>query len=156
MNPKMNNIWDEFMDNMSIIASTAYIKAQPSNQPTVQSSEKNSVVNPSETQTSVHVEISDEAKQKELQESNQQALGKLMAKEDIEGADGSDDKPTLDEMIAELQEEIAQLSQEMAQLRVKGDEKSIVDAKSLEIQIASLTAQLMDLLTQKVELDKSQ
>ncbi|MCP4325423.1 MAG: hypothetical protein GY787_26975 [Alteromonadales bacterium] len=144
------------MDNMSISISTAYKKTltvsqppQKEQQPAVQSGELNN--NSKMVNQSVEVELSDEAKEKSLQDSNQKALRKLMGKEDVEGTEGSDDKQTLDEMIAELQEEIAQLSQEMAQLRAKGDEQSESKAKSLEMQIASLTAQLMDLLTQKIE-----
>ncbi len=144
------------MDNMSISISTAYKKTltvslppQKEQQPATQSGELNN--NSKVVNQSVEVEISDEAKEKSLQDSNQKALRKLMGKEDVEGTESSDDKQTLDEMIAELQEEIAQLSQEMAQLRAKGDEQSESKAKSLEMQIASLTAQLMDLLTQKIE-----
>ena len=146
------------MDNMSISINSAYKKiltVDLSSTKEHQGVVKESDVN-HQSAPSVQVEISDEAKEKELQDSNQQALRKLMGKEDVEGTEGTGDKQTLDEMIAELQEEIAQLNQEMGQLRRKGDEQSENEAKSLELQIASLTAQLMDLLTQKIEQDRSQ
>lgn len=142
------------MDNHLITSSTSYQKVSTLTQ---QKPSNNTVVKEisNEAQPSVRVDISDEAKTKELQDSNQQALRKLMGKEPVERSQGSDDKPTLDEMIAELQEEITQLNQEMAHLRSKGDDESLADAKSLEVKIASLTAQLMDLLTQKVEQGES-
>lgn len=143
------------MDNMSLSIKNAYqqplsiAERVPKLQ---QTSVINSDVNHAKPASdSVQVEISDEAKQKKLQESNQQAHRKLMGKNEVEDAKGSDDKLTLDEMIKELQEEIAELTQEMVKLRSKGDEKSAIEAKSVEIQIASLTAQLMNLLTQKIE-----
>ncbi|WP_022940470.1 hypothetical protein [Psychromonas hadalis] len=148
------------MDNMSVVINTAYKKplmlsqASSVDKPVTQN--KDATGTGEKVQQSVNVELSDEAKKKSLQDSNQQALRKLMGKEDIDGVEGSDDKQTLDEMIAALQEEIAQLTQEMVKLRSQGDESSVNEAKSLEMQIASLTAQLMDLLTQKVEQDKSQ
>jgi len=146
------------MNNMSVSINTVYKKALTINQLSEgdkqSGAQHNDVTNT--TSQSVDVKLSDEAKEKSLQDSNQQALRKLMGKEDVEGVEDSGDKQTLDEMIAELQEEIAQLTQEVAKLYSQSDEKSLNEAKSLEMQIASLTAQLMDLLTQKVEQDKSQ
>lgn len=149
-----------FMDYMLGAISSAYKKIASTIQLTTENSQssplKNSGEHGQEGRQSVKVEISDEAKQKKLQESNQQAHRKLMGKDDVEGAETSGDKTLLDEMIAELQEEIAQLSQEMATLRSQGDEQSQSEAKSLELQVASLTAQLMNLLTQKIEEQKTQ
>lgn len=148
------------MDNISISIKTpdtktlAVTQVYQKEQTAPQNSDKSN--NAKEASSSVQVEISEEAKEKSLQDSNQQAHRKLMGKEEVDKAQDADETLTLDEMIAELQEEIAQLSQEMAKLRAQGDEQSTREAKSLEIQIAMLTAQLIELLTQKIEQNKHQ
>ncbi len=96
------------------------------------------------------VEISKEAQQKSMQDKNQQALRKIAAKGQTEKTEKSATEQ-LDQMIAALQEKIAELIQELSNLRAKDDQQSVQKSKSLQVELASLNAQLMELLQQKLD-----
>jgi len=98
------------------------------------------------------VNISEEARQKNIDDKNQAALRKMMGKEEVDEAAGEGEK-TLDEQIAELQEKIAKLTLEIAQERRSGNEEK---AKGMESELAILNAQLLQLIEQKLESTKKQ
>jgi len=98
------------------------------------------------------VNISEEARQKSIDDKNQAAMRKILGKEEVDGAEGEGQK-SLDKQIAELQEKIAKLTTEIAQNRSSGHEEK---AKTMETELAMLNAQLLQLLEQKMESSKSQ
>ncbi len=101
------------------------------------------------------VEISKQAKEKNMQEQNQQALRKIAGNGETEKTEKSETEQ-LDQMIAALQEKIAELIQELSSLRSKDDQQSVQKSKSIEIELASLNAQLMELLQQKLDAAQQQ
>lgn len=70
-------------------------------------------------------------------------------------AEKNSETKSVDELIDELKEKIRELMQQIALLRTKGDETSVEQAKSLEVELSTLNAQLMQLMTQKLESSKS-
>ena len=100
------------------------------------------------------VDISEEGKEKSLEDQNREALRKLSGNEDVSQASQSKEDP-LDEQIAEIQEKLEKLLQEAALLRSKEDEESQAKVKVLEAEITGLNTQLIELLKQKLESGKS-
>jgi hypothetical protein len=98
------------------------------------------------------VNISEEARQKRVDDTNQTAMRKIMGKEDVNEAEG-EGKKTLDEKIAELQEKITKLTAEIARERRSGNNEK---AKTMESELVMLNAQLIQLVEQKLEAAKSQ
>ena len=98
------------------------------------------------------VNISEEARQKSVNDTNQTAMRKIMGKEDVNEAEG-EGKKTLDEKIAELQEKITKLTAEIARERRSGNNEK---AKTMESELVMLNAQLIQLVEQKLEAAKSQ
>jgi hypothetical protein len=98
------------------------------------------------------VNISEEARQKSVDDTNQTAMRKIMGKEDVNEAEG-EGKKTLDEKIAELQEKITKLTAEIARERRSGNNEK---AKTMESELVMLNAQLIQLVEQKLEAAKSQ
>lgn len=97
------------------------------------------------------VNISEEARQKSVDDTNQTAMRKIMGKEDVNEAEG-EGKKTLDEKIAELQEKITKLTAELAQERRSGNNEK---AKTMESELVMLNSQLIQLIEQKMEAAKS-
>jgi hypothetical protein len=58
----------------------------------------------------------------------------------------------IDSMIEEIMEEISKLMEQIAKLQTKGDEKSMEQQKALEVQLAALNSQLMELTARKLEM----
>ena len=106
--------------------------------------------NASEPAKTDQVTISQEAREKSINDKNQAAMRKILGNEEADETN-NEGQSTLDEKIAELQEKIAQLTAEIAQERRSGDEEKV---KSMEIELASLHAQLLQLIEQKLEGDK--
>jgi len=100
------------------------------------------------------VDISEEGKEKNLEDQNREALRKLSGNEDVSQASQSEEDP-LDEQIAEIQEKIEKLLQETALLRSKDNEESQAKVKLLEAEITGLNTQLIKLLKQKLEAGKN-
>ena len=98
------------------------------------------------------VNISEEARQKSVDDTNQAAMRKIMGKEDVNETEG-EGKKTLDEKIAELQEKITKLTAELAQERRSGNNEK---AKTMESELVMLNSQLLQLIEQKMEAAKSQ
>ncbi|NQY88775.1 MAG: hypothetical protein HRT51_13710 [Colwellia sp.] len=98
------------------------------------------------------VNISEEARQKSVDDKNQAAMRKLMGKEDVNEAEGEGQR-TLDEKIAELREKITTLTAEIAQERRSGNDEK---AKTMESELVMLNSQLLLLIEQKMEAAKSQ
>ncbi|OUR74827.1 hypothetical protein A9Q75_18910 [Colwellia psychrerythraea] len=98
------------------------------------------------------VNISEEARQKSVDDTNQTAMRKIMGKEDVNEAEGEGQR-TLDEKIAELQEKITKLTAELAQERRSGNNEK---AKTMESELVMLNSQLLQLIEQKMEAAKSQ
>ena len=98
------------------------------------------------------VNISEEARQKSVDDTNQAAMRKLMGKEDVNEAEGEGQK-TLDEKIAELQEKITKLTAEIAQERRSGNNEKV---KTMESELVMLKSQLLQLIEQKLEAAKNQ
>ena len=98
------------------------------------------------------VNISEEARQKSVDDTNQAAMRKIMGKEDVNETEG-EGKKTLDEKIAELQEKITKLTAELAQERRSGNNEK---AKTMESELVMLNSQLIQLIEQKMEAAKSQ
>ena len=96
------------------------------------------------------VDISEEGKEKSLEDQNREALRKLSGNEDASQASQSEGDP-IDEQIAEIQEKIEKLLQETALLRSKDDEESKAKVKLLEAEITGLNTQLIELLRQQLE-----
>lgn len=101
---------------------------------------------------SEQVNISEEARQKSVDDTNQVAMRKIMGKEDVNEVEGEGQR-TLDEKIAELQEKITKLTAEIAQERRSGDTEK---AKTMESELVMLNSQLIQLIEQKMEGAKSQ
>ena len=99
------------------------------------------------------VDISEEGKEKSLEDQNREALRKLSGNEDASQVSQSEEDP-LDEQIAEIQEKIEKLLQETALLRSKEDEESQAKVKLLEAEITGLNTQLIELLKQQLEAGK--
>ena len=93
------------------------------------------------------VTISEEAREKSFNDKNQEAMRKILGKDEVNETNGEKQK-TIDEKIAELQEEIAKLIAEIAQERRSGNKEK---TKSLEVELAVLNAQLLQLIEQKME-----
>jgi predicted ribosome quality control (RQC) complex YloA/Tae2 family protein len=93
------------------------------------------------------VTISQEAKDKQLEEVNSTALQKILKTDESEESEEKEDP--LDQMIEELEEQIAELAQEIAQLNTN-DESSQEKAKILNAELAGLQAQLIELVSQKL------
>lgn len=98
--------------------------------------------------------ISKEGKEKQLKESTTAALRKIMGEDKVDESSKAE-AFSLEEMIAELQEKIAELTREVSKLRASGDESSLEKAKILDVELAGLNAQLIELISQKLESDKS-
>ena len=98
------------------------------------------------------VNISEEARQKSVDDTNQTAMRKIMGKEDVNEAEGEGQR-TLEEKIAELQEKITKLTAELAQERRSGNNEK---AKTMESELVMLNSQLLQLIEQKMEAAKSQ
>lgn len=99
------------------------------------------------------VDISEEGKEKSLEDQNREALRKLSGNEDASQASQSEEDP-IDEQIAEIQEKIEKLLQETALLRSKDDEESQAKVRVLEAEITGLNTQLIELLRQQLESGK--
>lgn len=97
------------------------------------------------------VNISEEARQKSIDNKNQAAMRNIMGKEEV-GEAGGEGQKTLDEKIAELQEKIAKLTAEMIQERISGNDEK---AKTMELELAMLNSQLLQLIEQKMSSTKS-
>ena len=97
------------------------------------------------------VNISEEARQKSVDDTNQTAMRKIMGKEDVNEAEGEGQR-TLEEKIAELQEKITKLTAELAQERRSGNNEK---AKTMESELVMLNSQLLQLIEQKMEAAKS-
>jgi len=97
------------------------------------------------------VNISEEARQKSVDDTNQAAMRKIMGKEDVNKTEGEDQK-ALDEKIAELQEKITKLTAEIAQERRNGNNEKL---KTMESELVMLNSQLLQLIEQKMEAAKS-
>lgn len=100
------------------------------------------------------VVISKEGKEKQLNEAATEALRKIMGKDEVDESAKSN-KDSLDEMIAELQEKIAELTNKIARLKSSDDEDSLEEAKILEVKLVGLNAQLIELISRKLESTKS-
>jgi len=101
---------------------------------------------------SEQVNVSEEARQKSVDDTNQVAMRKIMGKEDVNEVEG-EGKRTLDEKIAELQEKITKLTAEIAQERRSGNNEKL---KTMESELVMLNSQLLQLIEQKMEAAKSQ
>jgi hypothetical protein len=101
---------------------------------------------------SEQVNVSEEARQKSADDTNQVAMRKIMGKEDVNEVEG-EGKRTLDEKIAELQEKITKLTAEIAQERRSGNNEKL---KTMESELVMLNSQLLQLIEQKMEAAKSQ
>jgi len=101
---------------------------------------------------SEQVNISEEARQKSVDDTNQVAMRKIMGKEDVNEVEGEGQR-TLDEKIAELQEKITKLTAEIAQERRSGNNEKV---KTMESELVMLNSQLLQLIEQKMEAAKSQ
>ena len=106
---------------------------------------------PSVNSQSDQVNISEEARKKSVDDSNQAAMRKIVANEDVNEAEGNG-KKALDEKIAELQEKITKLTAEIAQERSSDDTEK---AEILEAELVMLNMQLLQLIEQKMEAAKS-
>lgn len=106
---------------------------------------------PSVNSQSDQVNISEEARKKSVDDSNQAAMRKIVANEDVNETEGNEQK-ALDEKIAELQEKITKLTAEIAQERSSDDTEK---AKILEAELVMLNMQLLQLIEQKMEAAKS-
>jgi hypothetical protein len=112
--------------------------------------EKNSISSPTNSPADT-VTISEEAREKSVNDANQAAMRKMMGKEEVDETNG--EKPqTLDEKIAELQEKIAKLMAEIAQERRSGNDEKV---KGMEAELAILNSQLLQLIEQKIEESKA-
>jgi hypothetical protein len=92
------------------------------------------------------VSISEEAREKSFNDKNQEAMRKILGKEGVD-ATNTEEPKSLDDKIAELQEKIVKLMAEIAQERRNGDEEK---TKSMEVELAMLNAQLLQLVEQKM------
>lgn len=92
------------------------------------------------------VTISEEAREKSFNDKNHEAMRKILGKEGVD-ATNTEEPKSLDEKIAELQEKIVKLMAEIAQERRNGDEEK---TQSMEVELAMLNAQLLQLVEQKM------
>jgi hypothetical protein len=92
------------------------------------------------------VSISESAREKSINDKNQEAMRKILGKEGVTVSDTEEPK-TLDEKIAELKEKIAELTAKLAQERRNGDEEK---TKVMEVELAVLNSQLLQLVEQKM------
>ncbi|WP_024609419.1 hypothetical protein [Pseudoalteromonas sp. TB64] len=143
---------DKISANTPYNSSEIYPSKQVSNALPKEVAEKDTVQQ--ETDQSVKVDISEEGKEKSLEDKNKEALRKLLGKEDVNQASQSDEAP-LDEQIAEIQEKIAKSLKEVALLRSKDDEQSQAKVEMLEAEITGLNTQLIELLRQQLESSKN-
>jgi len=137
------------MDNMTVnIKTQNHQQTQINTFPTL---EEDNVLNTSQasssTQTSKadEVTISQEAKDKQLEEVNAAALQKILETEESEEKENS-----IEQIIEELKEQIAELTQEIAKLN-GNDESSQEKEKILNAELAVLNAQLIELMSQQLE-----
>ncbi len=93
------------------------------------------------------VNISEEARQKSIDDENQAAMRKMAGNEDVNGTQ-ADGEQTLVEKIAELREEITKLTADIAQERTSGNDEK---AKTMEAELVMLNAQLLQLIEQQME-----
>jgi len=141
---------------MDSISNTVYVQGlttTPQHQQTLQSgsSQVTALSTHVEAVESVQVELSEQGKEKSLQESTQQALRNLLG-EEVETKEGGDPQKVRAEMIDKLKEQIADLLDEKEALGSKADEDSANKVKALEMQISLLTTQLTALLNQSLDL----
>ena len=93
------------------------------------------------------VNISEEGRQKSIDDENQAAMRKMAGNEDVNSAQ-ADGEQTLDEKIAELREEITKVTAEITQERTSGNDEK---AKTMEAELVMLNAQLLQLIEQQME-----
>ena len=93
------------------------------------------------------VNISEEGRQKSIDDENQAAMRKMAGNEDVNSAQ-ADGEQTLDEKIAELREEITKLTADITQERTSGNDEK---AKAMEAELVMLNAQLLQLIEQQME-----
>ncbi len=93
------------------------------------------------------VNISEEGRQKSIDDENQAAMRKMAGNEDVNSAQ-ADGEQTLDEKIAELREEITKLTADITQERTNGNDEK---AKTMEAELVMLNAQLLQLIEQQME-----
>ncbi len=93
------------------------------------------------------VNISEEGRQKSIDDENQAAMRKMAGNEDVNSTQ-TDGEQTLDEKIAELREEITKLTAEITQERTSGNDEK---AKTMEAELVMLNAQLLQLIEQQME-----
>lgn len=122
------------------------IKTSATEQVEMKASNKVNIASSEHPETD-QVTISEEAKEKSINDKNQAAMRKMLGNEDIDERNG-EGKNTLDEQIAELQEKIAKLTTEIAQERRQGNEEK---TKGMEAELVMLNAQLLQLIEQKME-----
>jgi len=90
---------------------------------------------------------------KEVLNDINKALHKL-AEKNIDQKDDKSEGEMLDEMIAQLQEKLKELQQEMIQLRLNDDEASTAKLELLELELANINAQLLELNNRKIDMLK--
>jgi hypothetical protein len=93
------------------------------------------------------VNISEEGRQKSIDDENQAAMRKMAGNEDVNSTQ-ADGEQTLDEKIAELREEITKLTADITQERTNGNDEK---AKTMEAELVMLNAQLLQLIEQQME-----
>jgi predicted ribosome quality control (RQC) complex YloA/Tae2 family protein len=136
------------MDNMTVNIKTPNHQPNQINKFSTIKDDESLNTNPlasTENSKTDEVTISQEAKDKQLEEVNSAALQKILKTEE-----GEEKEDPLDQMIEELEEQIAELAQEIAQLNTN-DESSQEKAKILNAELAVLNAQLIELMSQKLE-----
>lgn len=135
------------MDNMTVNIKTPNHQPNQINKFSTIKDDESLNTNPlasTENSKTDEVTISQEAKDKQLEEVNSAALQKILKTEE-----GEEKEDPLDQMIEELEEQIAELAQEIAQLNTN-DESSQEKAKILNAELAGLQAQLIELVSQKL------
>ncbi|MDO7084883.1 hypothetical protein WNY51_03540 [Pseudocolwellia sp. AS88] len=104
-------------------------------------------INQSANSQTDQVNISEEGRQKSIDDENQAAMRKMAGNEDVNSAQ-ADGEQTLDEKIAELREEITKLTADITQERTNGNDEK---AKTMEAELVMLNAQLLQLIEQQME-----
>jgi hypothetical protein len=107
------------------------------------------------TLTADTVTISAEGKARLEKDTESKTSATLHKVQEALTAGENSETKSVDELIDELKEKIRDVMQQVALLRTKGDEASVEQAKSLEVELSTLNAQLMQLMTQKLESSKS-
>lgn len=107
------------------------------------------------TSTANTVTISAEGKARLENDTSSKASATLHKGQEALMAEKNSEVKSVDELMDELKEKIREVMQQIALLRTKGDEASVEQAKSLEVELSTLNAQLMQLMTQKLESSKS-